>query len=462
MSTLVPKPAATSKIRTAAVSENFLSVAVPAIPKTLRDPIRFALLALTLGGCISSRAPLSKWKPHYEAGHLAIVRTSDGVVIAEAAAPTERAYVAYGSGPNGAFSAFLAPPHNDGLDSTWARVCVWSPEVGDDTTACGRGFVSANLFESTDTGTPGYLRDVGGYLYDDDHDGWEDLTLALRGAFVTISGRTGRRLSRTVFDVGEGAGPKWFHGGRTYGVFSAFARGDVDRVALLGGVPVGDFKDLYCNVSRYLAVLEAPRGRPEQRHLKWSHYFGFHSATVRPKARGEFRVVRAADHANGCVHRYSDGRAEWMGRPVLWINRYVEAPGVACLTEQTNLYRAPPWTPAKVLAWETCARTYRDRSRGLWHFEIYDEETGLLIWQQPAAYAWSSTGSTWVIERNLAPGFDLGVRTPRWLELWRGEGPGLNFLGIESIRPRLKSVSPAGPRGVGSETVFVEHEAFKP
>ena len=72
--------------------------------------------------------------------------------------------------------------------------------------------------------------------------------------------------------------PRTFHGGRNYGIHTAFIGSDGRvRTMQIGGIHVGLFSDYMCNVSRFVSMLESTPGVPSSRRMAWANYFGFES-----------------------------------------------------------------------------------------------------------------------------------------------------------------------------------------
>ncbi|MBK9758083.1 MAG: hypothetical protein IPO88_32130 [Nannocystis sp.] len=403
---------------------------------------------------------------------LAVVDLAAASIVARADAPVAQDYAWSDSvrDPEGLRHPFLAPSYGDGenVNGNWGYLCVWRPELpaaGN----CGPGFSAIPTLLA-----PGEFREVGGTLQDLDGDGWDDINLIYHRRQYSVSPATLGLLQTIEYDVAaadEPNSPKWFHSGRNYGTHAAVTGGDgKPRLVVVGGTPLGSFSDDLCNVSRFLAVLEQSPGQPGTRALAWSRYFGFSStifATYDAKyvADPMQDVARLADAVDGCIHRFSDSRTSMDGAEVLLINYFaMAAPIDLCLVEQFALYQPPTWTDEKADAWYSCFAKNRT-APGVWGMQVVDERTGLGLTGSQGTYVWGWSDlllpgeRVYLVEYLAGPGaFDLSDRplTPLKVHalsqgLWqaRGEFP-------IAGRPKLQMVDPAGPRGVGSYTLYSE------
>ena len=403
---------------------------------------------------------------------LAVVDLAAATIIAHTDAPIAQNYAWSDAvrDPDGLRHPFLAPSYGDGEnpDGNWGTLCVYRPELPA-AANCGPGFSAIPTLLA-----PGEFREVGGTLQDLDNDGWDDINLIYHRRQYTLSPSTLSLLHTLEYDVAaatEPAAPKWFHSGRNYGTHAAITGSDgKQRLVIVGGTPVGSFSDDLCNVSRFLAVLEQSPGQPATRALAWSHYFGF-SSTIFKTYDAQYvadpmqDVARLADAVDGCIHRFSDSRTTMNGAEVLLINYFaMDAPIDLCLHEQFALYQPPTWTDEKADAWYGCFAKNRT-APGVWGMQVLDERTGLGLTGSQGTYVWGWSDQLrpgeriYLVEYLAGPGaFDLSDRplTPLRAHaladgLWQPRGefplPG---------RPKLKSVDPQGPRGVGSYTSFSE------
>lgn len=335
---------------------------------------------------------------------LTVLDVEAGTAIGTGSAPADLAtfelyglagFVGAAAGPDGRLHPFLAPSFGDGPRATWGHLCVARPGAPA-VDRCGGGFAEIPTVPIAGE----WFREVGAYVEDVDADGWQDLSLIFHQRIQTVSLRTGATLVTTEFDVAastEPGSPTWFHSGRNYGSHSAFVGADGRlRNVIVGGSPVGDFANANCNVSRFLAVLEATAGAPGSRRLRWSDYFGFASSIfVRydpafasdPSAD----LARRGDFVDGCIHRFSDSRSVIDGEDVVLVNYFAaDAPVDECLWEQYQLYLPPAWTEEKADAWYRCFGR-NVGSVGVWGMQARRVSDGSSVTGSQRTYVWGRT-----------------------------------------------------------------------
>jgi len=407
---------------------------------------------------------------------LAIVDVSGGRVVARTVAPPDQrhSFTDYPRDPEGKKYPFLAPSFGDGDPSqgipVWGYLCLYKPDRPSDE-RCGTGFTAVST-------APGerFFREVGGYLQDLDADGWEDITLIYHTLVYSISTRTAAPVGMTQYDVAattEPHSPKWFHDGRNYGTHSAFTAADGKlRTVIVGGMPVGVFENVMCNVTWFVAVLESAPGQPGSRTLGWSQYYGFNSTTfseINPLFADDpsVKVARPADHQNGCIHAFSDSRSVMDRQNVVIVNYFREdSPVKTCLKEQYQLYLEPRWTPEKQQAWHACIAGNL-QAPGMWNMRVLRERDGMPLADSSNVYVWGASRElvpsgemVYLVEslpgksvpfdlRELPPGSMLvrALSNGAWSE--RGAIP-------IAGRPRIRAVQGSGSRGYGSYTYFAE------
>jgi len=128
--------------------------------------------------------------------------------------------------------------------------------------------------------------------------------------------------------------------------------------------------------------------------MAWSHYLGFGSSTFteyEPRYANDSASVlaRTGNFMGGCVHRYSDSRAQLApsdaarsprrpgraraGLNILVYNLFVApTPLNLCLKVQYALYIPPTWTAAKASAWYACD-DLNLKTEGFWSAQVRDE-----------------------------------------------------------------------------------------
>jgi hypothetical protein len=407
---------------------------------------------------------------------LTVVDPSAAVILAQAIAPStqKNAWVGALRGPGGELYPFIAPSYGDGDTSgtygsaIWGRMCIFRPGVAS-TSPCGAGWIAGD----TTLSTPGWFREVGGYVQDLDEDRWEDVTLTYHSVAHAISGRTGAVLNTLVYDVAAGMPPPLFHSGRNYGTHSASRSTDSTlRTTIVAGAPVGTFDDYNCNVSRFIAVLDSRAGTPSTRRLAWSRYMGFASTIFNGPFTSEFamnpaaRVARPADVMNQCVHRFSDSRVVIDGVDSVVVNYFRQESAVdLCLSLQFDLYVEPAWTPAKSTAWYNCfARNVR--ARGVWGMMALRERDGQSVTGGLEVYVWGWSASLTETRETLylvesLPGagyFDLSDRASSPLVVYSIVGGLFQNRGRFPVagRPAIRRESPTGSVGLGSYSYVAE------
>ncbi|MBL8678660.1 MAG: hypothetical protein JNK05_05820 [Myxococcales bacterium] len=408
---------------------------------------------------------------------LTVVDPSAHAIVAQTIAPStqKNAWVDVVRGADDKLYPFLAPSYGDGDTSgtygtaIWGRMCIFRAGAAS-TSPCGAGWIAG---DTTLPSMPGWFREVGGYMQDLDGDRWDDVTLTYHAVAHAISGRTGAVLGTLSYDVASGMAPAFFHSGRNYGTHSATRAPDGTlRTTIVAGAPVGTFDDYNCNVSRFIAVLDARAGTPSSRRLAWTRYMGFASTIFNGPFTSEFaanpasRIARPADAMNNCVHRFSDSRSVIDGVDSIVVNYFrQDAPVDLCLALQYDLYVPPAWTDAKSTAWYSCfARNVR--ARGTWGMMALRESDGQSVTGGLEVYVWGRSdrlvpsGETiYLVERLPGPGFfDLSDRAPSALSalsLVRGLFQNRGVFPSNG-RPAIRQVSPSGSVGVGSYTYIAE------
>lgn len=380
-------------------------------------------------------------------GVLNVVDVDAGRVVGRARSPLGlfNVFVDAANGPDGRLHPFLAPSFGAsthpapelGTAGEWDYLCSFVPGAND--ARCGAGFVAIDIGAGrTDDGSKpaDYFREVGGYLQDIDGDGWEDVHLIYHGQVRSIS--LAKKKLLTVVRYNIATDPATInrtefaavaHSGRNYGTHSAVRATDgaLRSVMVAGGTidafgkgsppapnTPAEFRDLFCNVTRFLGVIESATPDPRGRRLKWARYFGFDSSTFslppdisdpteRIRPLSERRHI--GNFMNGCIHRFSDSRVDFDHRAGVAVNVFhATDPQKTCMAEQYQLYfdgwtegvavapnasakDAKPWSEAKERMWHAC-KSQNVRSRGNWTFEVYDEGSGGQLAGMTGGYIW--------------------------------------------------------------------------
>jgi hypothetical protein len=395
---------------------------------------------------------------------LAVVDLTAEAVVAQVAVPKGevRAFVGSVADPQGRAHPFLAPALTEIRKEGFNYVCIHSPAQAPFLPKrCPKGFVEADARQGKES-----YRELGGTVQDVDGDGWEDLRLSYHGGILTLSGRTGKKLAFTEMNPSAFTEPQSnpiFHSGRMYGLHTAFtAPGGDPRLLILAASPVGALQDIFCNVSRFVGVIGGKAGSPSSHRPRWSLYTGFHStdfSAFDPSLASHPPVRRAGDQMDGCLHRFSDGRALLDGARVVAFNVFRQRQPVDdCVLTQYQLYLPPAWTPAKNAAWNACA-TRNLKAQGSWAARVLREENGADAAILEHAYVWGRAsgiapgGETLYLAEEL-PGdgsFDLSDRAQprlRAYALTQGQFlPRASFPGAS--RPRIQDIGLDGAHGTG-------------
>ncbi len=422
------------------------------------------------------------------------------------------------------FGASTHPAPELGTAGEWDYLCSFV--AGEEDDHCGSGFVAIDIGarRSEDGQHPAdYFREVGGYLQDIDGDGWEDVHLIYHYQVRSVSLAKRRLLCATRFDTATDPatlnrvqGGVIEHSGRNFGTHAAVrSRTGALRDVMVGGAPVDalgvrgppkaegtpEFRDLYCNVSRFIGVIEGQPGEPATRHLKWDRYFGFDSSSFAfsrnltvgvPTTRPLPPRLHTGDFMNGCVHRFSDSRVTLAGREAIAVDVFHDSgKRQTCLAEQYQLYfngwsagfavppgstvdDAKPWSAIKQRIWNGC-KAQNLSCPGQWAFELYDEATGVPLVTVSGGYVWGWServvpGATVYFVEPLAASapfdftWDFARRRSRpqqvlvahtlsergWLRSWR--------LPV-AARPKIVEQAARGARGVGDYSYYAEWQA---
>jgi hypothetical protein len=394
---------------------------------------------------------------------LAVVDVATATVIGSTTAPAGQiaSYTDFPRDPSGTQHPFLANSYADEEPESarrWDNMCIFRPDR-DSSPECGPGFSKVNQLPVNAAYYS--FRETGGYLQDIDGDGWEDINLLYEYITLTISPNTLTTIAQTEFDVArsEPDAALNFHSGRQYGTHSAVTAIDGSlRDVMVGGTPLSAFGDPVCNVSRFVGVLESTPGSPSSRSLKWSKYYGFHSAIFSFAPERPMTVLRPPDVENGCIHRFGDSRSLLAGSHVLVFNVFNQiAPASTCLPEQFAFYSGD------TAAWVACIAKNL-KAIGTWDVQVLNESDGTPIFRSRNTYVWGWVngmipGDETVYLTESVPGpvpFDRTDRSQVVIE-----ARVLNPAGWQRIlrvpsaeRPVISRAQPAAGRGAASYTGY--------
>lgn len=301
-------------------------------------------------------------------------------------------------GPDGKRYPFLAPGHRYLKDWHWSYLCMFRPHaVTNPETGCGVGFARYSAMSPNAQQLSGF-RHNGGWLEDEDGDGWDDINLPFFHYILVISGRSGRQIALVNVEPGtvaEPDSPPRFDAGRLYGSFTPFrSLAGRSNVLIASGNTVGTFDDYHCNVSRYFAVLEMRVAyQPQTRTLKWVDYqsFGKNIFSQSLSDGAGPRVLRRGDFINKCVHRVSDSVFRADARMITLYNQFITDPPLeprVCEAQQWREWNTDFLVPEALEAWQNCAKTHAELATGDWNVKVLDLESGATITEQKNAYIW--------------------------------------------------------------------------
>ncbi len=373
--------------------------------------------------------------------------------------------------PEGLAYPYLVPSYGDADGRPWGYGCLYRPGHTPEG-PCGANFLSINTIPA---GT-GWFREVGAYAQDIDADGWDDLHLIFHRLIYSVSGRTGAVLATTTYDVAteEVTSPPWFHSGRNYGTHATRHMGDSIQTLIVGGSPVGNFGNLNCNVSRFIAVLSTTSGVPGSRHLAWSDYFGFASTsfhTFDPSfvGRESEAVSRLGDFAEGCIHRFGDSYAEIDGEEALIFNYFAsDGPVDTCLDEQYRLYLPPVtnWMDEKSDTWYACL-AQNVGSPGTWGMQARRVRDGTSVTGSQGTYVWGRVDTLFSAHPTAEPlylveslprhaRFDLADVPVGTLHIYALRGGLFVSRGVlpENVRPVVEAAPHDPARALGDTSSF--------
>lgn len=313
-------------------------------------------------------------------------------------------YFQYIVDPSGNKYPFIAPGSHY-LEATdelaakraipWDTLCLFDPAyIVRPDPACYTGFKHYSTTFTTPAGKSAALasgfRHDGGWVEDVDGDGWSDINLPYLQYILTISGKTGKQLGLTHFDVAkqsEPTAPAYFHSGRFYGSFVAFPDPDTGgrEVLFASGNAVGTFADYNCNVSRYFAV---GQWQETTLDLKWSDFLSFSKTIFNPPYNSISNYSRLGDELNKCAHRYGTSLTHVNNRPYVIFDLFTkDNPAPECQAE-ILAEQAARFTNVTTSASNLCGKTQAGTVYGKWAVHILDAGNGKDVVQYPNQYVW--------------------------------------------------------------------------
>jgi hypothetical protein len=346
--------------------------------------------------------------------------------IAHVASPVnytiETTWFDYIQDPTGAKYPFLAPgahylkPERAAPGNayppikTWNYLCIFDPAyIAKPDLNCDSGFKHYSTDFVTRSGqnalNAAEFRHAGGWIEDVDGDGWGDINLPyMMGYILTLSGKTGRQIGLSHFDVAaksEPNSPPYFHGGRFKGSFADFTdpQTRAHDVLIADGDIVGNFKDMYCGVSRYFAVAQWSGG---QLQLRWSDYLSFTKTIFLPPYVSTAHYSRLGDDLNKCAHRFSTS-LEWIaGNPYVVFDLFLKDNPTPDCQQELLAEQASHFDPKVSAAYENvCTLGKALPVPGHWSANILDAKTGAIVRNYPNLYIWGNALNVVPNESNL-------------------------------------------------------------
>lgn len=293
----------------------------------------------------------------------------------------------------------------------WSFLCIFDvSRISRPDTNCGTGFRSASISftnkhgknESQDSG----FRHNRGWLQDVDGDGWDDIHLPYFKYIVSLSGRTTKQLTLSLFDVAKYSEPnvqEFFHNGRYYGGYTTFVdpKTNDNMVLLSAGSTAGSFSNWNCNVSRYTAAIRWHRtwitGKPYAT-LDWSHYASFSNTYFTWDYKSVDSYFRKGDEINKCIHRFADSMLTYSPEPIMAYSQFETSERYNCEQEMFDAGRTKGSVEQERM--RACMEAGTKRTRGTWNIYAKNAVNGAAVNSLPRAYLWGRAV-------NLMPGENM-------------------------------------------------------
>lgn len=281
----------------------------------------------------------------------------------------------------------------------WSFLCIFdASKIARPDTNCGTGFRSASISftnkhgknEAEDSG----FRHNRGWLQDVDGDGWDDIHLPYFKYIVSLSGRTTKQLTLSLFDVAQYSEPNvqpFFHNGRYYGGYTMFVdpKTKDNMVLLTAGSTVGSFANWNCNVSRYTAAIRWHRtwitGKPYAT-LDWSHYASFSNTAFTWDYKSVDSYFRKGDEINKCIHRFADSMLTYSPEPVMAYSQFETTERYNCEKEMFEASKTKGSVEQNLM--RACMEAGTKKTRGTWNIYAKNAVNGAPVNSMPRAYLW--------------------------------------------------------------------------
>ena len=303
-------------------------------------------------------------------------------------------------GPDNKGYPFLGPGMHYLNIPYWHHLCIFdATKIAQPDPACFTGFRSVatgwtNRKGQNETQDSGF-RHNRGWLLDVDGDGWDDINIAYFKYIKTISGRTGRELTLSLFDVAAYSEPNvqpFFHNGRYYGGYTNFVdpKNGENMTLLSAGSTVGSFANWNCNVTRYTAAIRWHRtwltGKPYAT-LDWSHFDSYSNTAFTWDYSSVDSYFRKGDEINKCIHRFADSMIAYSPQPLMAFSRFETNERYNCEKEMFESGKSK-FAPKEQEAMRKCMEAGTKKTRGTWNIYVKNAVNGALVNNMPRAYLW--------------------------------------------------------------------------
>lgn len=433
-------------------------------------PMEIGLMGFHFPGKYETIYTYSFSAPFPGKAEVRIFDPNEGKSVASVNVESLQDYNAYNSyfsvvkGPEQKGYPFLGPGLHYITGNYWSNLCLFDKsKIDSPDPVCGTGFRSSSIRFTGSNGKPDYedskFRHNRGWLLDVDNDGWDDIHLTFFKYILTLSGRTGARISLAKFDVANYSEPNvepFFHHGRYYGAYTSFLDPQTNNymTLLTSGSVVGSFDNWNCNVSRYTAAIRWTRDSSGVKAtLPWSEFVSFSNTSFTYDYSSVNSYFRKGDLINKCIHRFSDSMFNLNGKPSMAYSQFETTERYDCELEQLN--SAKNQSSAAQQQMQICMGNGTKGIRGTWNVYTKDAVTGARLASQPRAYLWGraknflpATDTVYFLERfDAGDGkirFDYGDHSPETIQVSQiqtnGAWENLGEVATPGFPPRIEAL----------------------
>jgi hypothetical protein len=302
-------------------------------------------------------------------------------------------YFSYIGGPDKNKYPFLAPGQhylNQQQYNSFNFLCIFDPAyIAKPSPSCYTGFKPYPATFENALNLSGF-RHNGGWAADVDGDGWDDIHLPFLQYILTISGKTGQQLGLSHFDVAhqsEPNAPAYFHSGRFYGGFVVRPgpTSPTQDILFAAANAVGTFGDIYCNVSRYIAVAQWGASGYE---LQWSNYLSFSKTIFNSPYNSVNNYARLGNDLDACAHRYSNSLEQIDGKVFVVYDSFTRDDTAIHPVCQADLLEEQRSSFTNSGPYNQCAVCLIPQIRGKWSVQFLTVSDGGGVNRNPDAYIW--------------------------------------------------------------------------